>query len=296
MQLIIEEKPGFKLYPAGLYFPINFFKNRFQNTAVMYKNLLSSNILTAMRKFIPIVLFSVPVFFGSSCHTSYESQSLHYADYRINQSQAKAPFLLEILKPYSDSVNKSMNDIVGVADKALDKKSPESTLGNFMVDAFYVMAREKFKTNIDAAFMNYGGIRLTQLPAGNVTRGKIFELMPFDNLVIIQRIKGDVLQQFLDLVASRGGWPVAGITMQVKDKKAVNVLIGGKPLDPAAVYAIVNSDFVANGGDDAAMLRSIPQENIGYLMRDALFDYIIKLKSQGKNISAELENRVTNAQ
>jgi hypothetical protein len=31
-------------------------------------------------------------------------------------------------------------------------------------------------------------------------------------------------------------------------------------------------------------------------MRDALFDYIRKLKSQGRNISANIENRVTNAQ
>ena len=263
----------------------------------MYKNLLSSKILTHhMRKLIPIVLFSVLVFLGSSCHTTYRAQALEFADYRINQSQGNDPSLLEVIKPYSDSVNKSMNDIIGFADKSMDKKSPESTLGNFMVDAFYIMAGEKFRTKVDVAFMNFGGIRLTQLPAGAVTRGKIFELMPFDNLLIIQRIKGSVLQQFLDQVAARGGWPVAGMTMQIKDKKAVNVMIGGQPLDPNRVYAVVNSDFVANGGDDASVLRPIPQENIGYLMRDALFDYIIKLKSQGKNISAELENRVTNAE
>jgi 2',3'-cyclic-nucleotide 2'-phosphodiesterase (5'-nucleotidase family) len=84
--------------------------------------------------------------------------------------------------------------------------------------------------------------------------------------------------------------------MQIKDKKAVNVMIGGKPLDPAATYTIVNSDYVANGGDNAAMLRPIPQIINGYLMRDALFDYIKKLKEQGKDISANIENRVTNAQ
>ena len=82
-----------------------------------------------------------------------------------------------VMKPYSDSVNKSMNDILGIADITLEKKSPEGTLGNFMVDAFYTMAREKHNMAVDVAFINYGGIRLTQLPAGNVTRGKIFEMM-----------------------------------------------------------------------------------------------------------------------
>ncbi len=189
-----------------------------------------------------------------------------------------------------------MNTVVGIAEKNLDKKQPESTLGNFMVDAFLSMAAEKYNTKVDAAFLNYGGMRLTQLPAGDVTNGKIFELMPFDNLLILQKLKGDVLQQLLDLGAAKGGWPVAGITMQIKDKKAVQVMIGGKPLDRGATYTTVNSDFMANGGDNADMLRNVPQLSNGYLMRDAIFDYIKKLKSQGKNINATIENRVTHAQ
>jgi 2',3'-cyclic-nucleotide 2'-phosphodiesterase (5'-nucleotidase family) len=189
-----------------------------------------------------------------------------------------------------------MNDVVGIAGMTLEKKSPEGTLGNFMPDAYYTMAKIKFGKPVDVAFMNFGGIRLTQLAAGNVTKGKIFELMPFDNLLILQQLKGSVLQQLLDLIAARGGWPVAGMTMQIKDKKAVNVMIGGKPLDPGATYITANSDFIANGGDNADMLRNIPQDNIGYLMRDALFDYIKLLKAQGKNIEAVIENRVSNAQ
>ena len=189
-----------------------------------------------------------------------------------------------------------MNAIVGHAELSMDKKMPESMLGNFMADAFLSMAKEKFNTHVDISLMNYGGIRLTQLPAGPVTRGKIFELMPFDNLVVLQRMKGSELQVLLDLMASRGGWPVAGMSMQIKDKKAVNVTIGGQPLDPSKIYVVANSDFLANGGDELDVLRTIPQENKGYLMRDALFDYIEKLKSAGKNIGAAIENRVTNAE
>ena len=205
------------------------------------------------------------------------------------------PAALNLLQPYSERINRTMNDVVGVASIALEKNLPECTLGNFMVDAFYVMAAEQYNTKVDLAILNYGGIRLNQLPAGNVTTGKIFELMPFDNLLILQKIKGDVLQQLLDLTASKGGWPLAGVSMQIKNNKAVNILIGGKPLDPTTVYTMVNSDFVANGGDDASMLRGIPQITNGYLMRDAIFDYIKKLKSQGKNIEAKIENRVSNA-
>ncbi|MEQ1676070.1 MAG: 5'-nucleotidase C-terminal domain-containing protein [Chitinophagaceae bacterium] len=233
---------------------------------------------------------------GLSCNTIYQSQTLEHNSYRITDAQPKDSSVLTFLQPYSNNVNKTMNDVVGVADISLDKKQPECTLGNFMVDAFLTLAAEKYNTKVDVAFVNFGGIRLNQLPAGNVTTGKIFELMPFDNLLILQKLKGDILQQVLDLMAAKGGWPVAGMTMQIKDKKAINVMIGGKPLDPNAMYTIANSDFIANGGDNADMLRTVPQITNGYLMRDALFDYIKKLKGNGKNISANIENRVTNAQ
>ncbi|HSU26743.1 MAG TPA: 5'-nucleotidase C-terminal domain-containing protein [Chitinophagaceae bacterium] len=245
--------------------------------------------------YIPPILFVFTIFI-LSCSSSYQSQSLAYKNYRVTPQGKEDPSLQEVIKPYSDSVNKSMNDVVGVAEKSLEKKTLESTLGNFMVDAFFIMAKEKYNVQVDGAIMNYGGIRLTQLPAGNVTRGKVFELMPFDNLLILQKMKGDVLQQLLDLTAAMGGWPVAGLSMQIKDKKAVNVLIGGKALDPQKIYTIANSDFLANGGDNADMLRPIAQITNGYLMRDALFDYIKWLKSQGKNIIANEEKRVSNAQ
>jgi 2',3'-cyclic-nucleotide 2'-phosphodiesterase (5'-nucleotidase family) len=178
----------------------------------------------------------------------------------------------------------------------LDKKQPEGNLGNFMADAFLTMAAEKYNTKVDVAFVNSGGVRLNQLPAGDITVGKIFELMPFDNLLILQKVKGDVLQQVMDLAAARGGWPVAGITMQLKEKKAINITVGGKPLDYNATYTIANSDFIANGGDNADMLRNVPQITNGYLMRDAIIDYIKKLAGKGINISAKIENRVIYAQ
>ena len=250
-----------------------------------------------MRKNPLLILTGLFLFFAStSCNTTYQSQSLQYISYRITDTVSKNSSALSLLKPYSDNVNRTMNEVVGIAEISLEKKQPECTLGNFLADAFLTMAQEKYNTKADISLINFGGMRLTQVPKGEVTNGKIFELMPFDNLLILQKVKGDVLQQFLDLIAAKGGWPVAGMTMQIKDKKAVNVIIGGKPIDPDATYTMVNSDFLANGGDNADMLRPIPQITNGYLMRDAIFDYIKKLKSQGKNITANIENRVTNAQ
>ena len=243
--------------------------------------------------FLPILFFLAVA--GFSCNIAYKSQKVEYTSYRISDTLEKDAAFLTLLSPYRGTVDSLMNGVIGYVVKNLDKKLPEGELGNFMADAFFQMAKEKYKTPIDVAFMNHGGIRLNQLPEGNITTGRIYELMPFDNLLILQKIKGSVLQEFLDLIASHGGWPVAGLTMQIKNQKAVDVMIGGIKIDTEHVYTIVNSDYVANGGGDAVMLKNIPQISNGYLMRDALFDYIKFLKSENRNINASIEKRVTNA-
>ncbi|RYY94503.1 MAG: hypothetical protein EOO11_17750 [Chitinophagaceae bacterium] len=228
----------------------------------------------------------------AACRTAREPVKAEYAGYRITSGMKADSGLAGLLRPYRDSVDRSMNEVVGDADKTLEKKQPEGTLGNFMVDAFFYAAEQQFKLKPDVGIFNFGGIRLTQLPAGPVTRGKVFELMPFDNQLVLQRVPGTVLQQLLDHIAGAKGWPVHGLTMQIQSGKATNVLINGAPLDPAKTYILVNSDYLATGGDNAVMLKGIPFETTGYLQRDALFDYIKYLRSGGKNISATEEKRV----
>lgn len=204
--------------------------------------------------------------------------------------------MLTLVRPYGDSVKTRMEQVVGTLGMSLEKDMPSSTLGNFMADAYLTMARKKFSQPVAAAMMNYGGIRLNQLPAGPITRGKIFELMPFDNILVVQELTGHQLQSLLDLTAARGGWPVAGLRMQIKNKKAVTVFVGDEPLDTQKKYWIANSDFVASGGDNASMLKILPQVSKGYLVRDALFDYIQTFTLEGKPIMANSEKRVVHAQ
>lgn len=222
----------------------------------------------------------------------YRPGSLAYTDYRITQSTPKDSALNKLLKRYADSVNSTMNTVIGTVATSLTKAQPEGSLGNFMTDAMLKMAHKKFTQPVDAAFVNYGGIRLTQLAAGPVTNGKIFELMPFDNLMVVLPLNGDTLQSFLNLVASRGGWPVSGITYTIKDGLAANVFIGEKPLAKKNVYHIAISDYVANGGDDCTMLKTAVQINNGYVLRDALLQYVKLQTSLGKSIDAKVEGRV----
>jgi 2',3'-cyclic-nucleotide 2'-phosphodiesterase (5'-nucleotidase family) len=187
-----------------------------------------------------------------------------------------------------------MNMVIAQLANDLEKKQPEGTLGNLMVDAVKIMAEKKYATIIDIALVNNGGIRLTSLKAGSITKGKVFELMPFDNILVLQKLNGKVLKELLDHIAGRGGWPVAGMTMKINNGKAVDVLINGSPIDENKIYTIAHSDYTANGGDDCTMLRAIPQINNGYLIRDAILDYFASFTKVGKEISVSMQNRVTN--
>jgi 2',3'-cyclic-nucleotide 2'-phosphodiesterase (5'-nucleotidase family) len=247
------------------------------------------------------MLRKISVIFASallavSCSNTNQttSTSLLYKDYRIEKEAKKDPSLEKMLQPYAVTLSATMDKVIGFSNNGLSAKQPESGLGNFMADCMRIMAEKKFNKKVDAGFMNQFGIR-SYIPKGNISIGKIFEIMPFDNLVVLQQIKGSVLHQFLDKIAADGGWPVSGVKMAIKEKKAVNITINGSPLNENASYTIANSDYVASGGDNAEMLRSVPLQSRGYLFRDALIEYVSNFTQQGKPVDQTIENRVINA-
>jgi len=238
--------------------------------------------------FIPFISICIL----ASCKPQQQVTTVSFKGYKIEKQHNRDTTVLTMLAPYSDSINKTMNMVIGFSTRGLTKKQPESELGNFMADCMRLMAEQRFGKKVDAAFINYGGIR-SYIPKGEITVGKIYELMPFDNLIVLQEVKGSIFKKFLLKVADRGGWPLSGLTMKIKEKKPEQILIDGKPIEDDAVYIIANSDYIANGGDDCDMLKALPQLNNGYLLRDALIAFIQQITKQGKPIDWKLEGRVT---
>jgi 2',3'-cyclic-nucleotide 2'-phosphodiesterase (5'-nucleotidase family) len=242
-----------------------------------------------MRK-IPFYPFLIAIFFAVSCSTSYKTENVQYSNYRIQQYDEGSKSLASIVKPYSDSVNKLMNVVIGYNDALLERKSQGNTLGFFITDAYLEMARQKFDPKVDAAFMNSGGIRLPEMPAGAITQGKIFELMPFDNLMVLLKVKGSLLKQYLDTLAADEGVIESGITMQIVNKTTQQVFVGGKPLDLNGDYTIVHSDYIAMNSN---LLKNIHRNNNGYLLRDALLDYVKFINGQNKRVTVTNTERVS---
>lgn len=240
-------------------------------------------------KYSPFYPLLIAIFFAVSCTSSYKAEKIQYSSYRIGQHTVENSSLTPIIKPYSDSVNKTMNTVIGYNEKQLEKKRQENALGFFMTDAYLEMARQKVNPKVDAAFQNSGGIRLPELPAGAITQGKIYELMPFDNLMVLLKLKGHQLKQYLDTLANSEGVIASGLTMQIVNKTAQQVMVAGQPLDLNADYIIANSDYVVMNSN---LLKSMDRTTNGYLLRDAIIDYVRLLNGQQKKITVSNIDRV----
>lgn len=218
--------------------------------------------------------------------TRWVPARIQYDLYEVQAAAQQDSALASLLAPYADSVNKTMNREIGYLATSLTKSWPSCSLGQFMTDAYLQEAQKAYGRRVDMAFMNTGGIRMNSMEPGPITVGKIYELMPFDNLMILLELKGSQLAQFLHHLAVRGGWPVSGGTYRIEGKQAVDIKIAGQPLQPEHTYTIAVSDYVANGGDDSNVLRDIPQINNGYLQRDAILAYVHSLTQAGKQLEA----------
>jgi 2',3'-cyclic-nucleotide 2'-phosphodiesterase (5'-nucleotidase family) len=181
----------------------------------------------------------------------------------------------------------------------LEKGRPESKLGNFVADACMDQAALHFssdKTQIDFCFLNNGGLR-NALPAGAITRRHVFELMPFENELIVLTVDSSVLVQLFDYMASKDGVPVSNIKFKMKDKKAVDIFIGTQPFDKGRIYKLITSDYLANGGDNLGFLAAVQQrEYTGLKVRDAVIKQLDKINSEGKTVKASIEGRITYAE
>jgi len=225
----------------------------------------------------------------TSCKTAYlkdfQATEIKINDSLSGQNQAVADFI----KIYRDSIDKEMNIVIATNDHTASKAQPDSELGNLLADAMLEMSKKYTKEQIDLSVINYGGIRLPQLPSGDIKIGTVYELMPFDNIIVILTIDGKNLKALFDKMTEIGGWPISGATYNIKNGKAENIQLNALPLDENKSYKLSISDYLANGGDKLDMLKSLPQFNTGILLRDAFIDYF----KEQKKIFTKKDGRVT---
>ncbi len=239
---------------------------------------------------ITLVLFSL-----SSCSYRYVLVKSNREEYSINSKVDVDSTIIKTYTPYKLQLDAEMNKVIGNADVNLTKQSslPESVLGNFFADAVFNQAK-KIEPTIDFTIpTTKGGLR-NDIAKGAITVSKIFELMPFENELVLFTLKGADVLSFLNFVARTNGQPIAGLNMNIKDGKAENIIINGKAFDINQNYQVLTSDYIASGGDDAVGFdKPIAKKILNLKIRDALLNEVIELQTAGKTINAKLDGRIT---
>lgn len=256
------------------------------------KNNILHNVKLAILASLTLLIFSCK----TQKVTEATLQTTWVNQYKINDENPTDSSIYYSIQPYKSKLDSSMDKVVGYSNQALYKATPEGLLGNFCADALLSYSKLFLKHNPDFAILNNGGLR-APLPQGKITTRNIYELMPFDNEIVIMRIEPEIMKKLLKHIVNLGGIPVSMLSMEIdnENKKYDKVNVNNTPFDNNKVYTLVTTDFLANGGDKFPFTEGgVEIIKTGILYRDALMQYIEAYCSDGRIISVEFGNRISN--
>jgi 2',3'-cyclic-nucleotide 2'-phosphodiesterase (5'-nucleotidase family) len=205
---------------------------------------------------------------------------------------------LRLIKPFREKMNATMDEVIAYSDQAMVKGTPEGVLNNFVSDLSLLISKKYYKpadsTTIDMCLLNMGGLR-GSLPKGNITLGKVYELMPFENSLVVITLSGEKTKEMFDYIAKMGGMPIAGFTMGMKDTLAFDPTVNGKTFDITRSYKVVTSDYLAGGGDKMNFFKNpLKREDLSVKVRDAILEFMKDETKKGNTLKAKLDNRIHN--
>jgi len=230
----------------------------------------------------------------TACQTTHVAR-VQPQNYRLEAeaSTATDAEVTALIAPYKQRLDAEMNQIIGESAEIMPKGSPESRLGNWFADLVHEQAEVYLGEPVDFAVLNSGGLRIPELPAGDISRGKIFELMPFENRLLALYLDASTVEQLVQHMAADGGWPVsAALRYEIVGNNAQEIRINGEPLKADKTYTVAIPDYVANGGSGSDFLIDTKRQDLNRLLRDAIFDYIEKQTKAGKKLKSKIDGRV----
>lgn len=229
-----------------------------------------------------------------SCKTTSYVADIDTSYDRIGKWTDEDQDITALIKPYKVQLDQQMNEVIGHADIDMVKGKPNSTLGSWFVDILQEEAERIYGVDVAFAAQNYGGIRVQSVAAGDISVGTIYEVMPFDNKLVVLKAGGAEMKKLLDMIASHGGWPVSDhLRMTIDGDKAKDIYIDGEAFDTQKTYYIALPDYIANGGDKADFLISLPRMDKDLMLRDIVIDHLKKLNSTGTPMTISSSERIT---
>lgn len=229
---------------------------------------------------IKVLNIGVTLLLFMACKNSYQVYTASHSHSSVKPLATAKPYDTKI-EPYRLKLSAQMNQTVVITTAALTKDKSESTLGNFVTDAmFFLFDSLRQQTDLPLVLMNRGGMRAS-LPQGTVTVGHIFELMPFDNELVILSLSGEELKSvFKRIIEKQHAFKNAFVKVNAGDTL---IQLNGTTLVAQNRYTVLTSDYLANGGDGFSTLANANQRrNYNVKLRDAILLYCKNIARQNK--------------
>lgn len=208
---------------------------------------------------------------------------------QVNEAVAEDAEVMKVVAPAQKEILAGFGKVLVQAPQGLSRgrSGEENLLGYWIADAMRVKAAAALNAPVKFAFTNVGGIR-GNLRAGDVKVGDIFEVMPFENEMVVVELTGaQVVKVLKEGFLRRGGEPSSGVKAGLSGTPEQPVFTAtwedGSPILPDEVVKVATSDYLYGGGDSIPTLRQGRNAyTTGLAIRQILLDACTDLGRAGK--------------
>lgn len=219
----------------------------------------------------------------------------------VDASIPDDPALLKIVSAYSPKV-RELSTVIGTLEGELKKSGVgAASLGNFVTNAMMFEARAKGRPVV-LAITNAGGLRKNTIAPGQLRASDIFELLPFENVLVEVELTGAQLLKLLENVTrardAQGGARIQFRWNEQDRPEFISAKLSGanaaeRDIDPTATYSIVTIDYLLKlaSGNYALLQEAKKASPLNITIRDAVMDYVKAETKAGRPIRATLDDR-----
>ncbi len=189
------------------------------------------------------------------------------------------PRVEAIVDRYEVLIKAIKNSVLGETKTAITRDPRhESAIGDWVTD----IMRDS-TLGADFALINGGALR-TDIDAGKVTYGEVYDTLIFGDTLVVSKLSGREVFQTLEQGVS-GKFKLVQVSglkftfdydmpsgKRIKGK-VINTRTG-KPLAPDKIYRVVVNNYMASGGDGFGVLRANPKTKTDQVLRDLVMDWI----------------------
>ena len=178
------------------------------------------------------------------------------------------------------------------------RRGEENQLGYWVSDVMRKAAQSVVGSPVHFAITNAGGLR-SNLRPGQLKVADIFEMMPFENeLVVVELTGAEVIQVVKEGIVRRGGEPCSGVKAVVDGAPEAGTLTvtweDGSPISPNEVVKVATSDYLYGGGDSIPTLKKGRKPfTTGVTLRQMLLDECAALAKAKQDLVAPPTGRYT---